>query len=350
MEKAVLDKINLVYNTLEDEESRKIYNAKLKYIFDKNQDEFEKEIMNLYNDWHCIELDKHLENAKGIILFGCGKDGQTQKEHLEHWGYKVDYFCDNDKNKIGKEIDGIKILSVDEVVKGYMDYLVIISSRLYGTEMYHEMIKCGFEQSNILLPQYGMLIAMHGKQYFDVWKSTEQESYIDCGSYNGDNIFDFLDWTNGTYKKIIAIEPMKEMCDVISERCDKEKLSDVTIINGAVWNKRETVIFSDEGPGSSKCDNGNVYVNGVDIDSIVTDKENVTYIKMDIEGSELKALQGAQNTIVGSKPKLAICIYHKDEDIYKLGSYLLELVPEYKFIIRHYNSNVWETVLYAYVE
>lgn len=68
---------------------------------------------------------------------------------------------------------------------------------------------------------------------------------------------------------------------------------------------------------------------------------------MDIEGSELKALKGAEKTIRENKPRLAICIYHKRMDLIEIAAYLLKLVPEYRFYIRHYWSNMWETVLYA---
>ena len=89
-------------------------------------------------------------------------------------------------------------------------------------------------------------------------------------------------------------------------------------------------------------------IQGVDIDSVVGD-DNVTFIKMDVEGSELKALEGAKNTIIRKHPRLAICIYHKAMDVIEIPSYILSLVPEYKFYIRHYNSHMWETVLYAEV-
>jgi hypothetical protein len=77
------------------------------------------------------------------------------------------------------------------------------------------------------------------------------------------------------------------------------------------------------------------------------EKEPVTFIKMDLEGAELNALKGAEQTIKEQKPKLAISIYHKPEDIWEIPNLLLELVPDYKFYIRHYTLIGAETVLYA---
>jgi hypothetical protein len=69
---------------------------------------------------------------------------------------------------------------------------------------------------------------------------------------------------------------------------------------------------------------------------------------MDIEGAELNALKGAERIIREQKPKLAICIYHKPEDVWKIPSLLLDFVPDYKFYIRHYfYSSFWNTVLFA---
>ena len=85
------------------------------------------------------------------------------------------------------------------------------------------------------------------------------------------------------------------------------------------------------------------------IDNVVGD-ERVTFIKMDVEGAELKSLMGARNTIIKNHPRLAICAYHKPEDLYELPGYILSIVPEYKFLLRHYSSNNWETVLYAYCD
>ncbi len=76
--------------------------------------------------------------------------------------------------------------------------------------------------------------------------------------------------------------------------------------------------------------------------------EDVTFIKMDVEGAEMKALMGAQNIIISKRPKLAICIYHMPpEDFWEIPIYIKSLVPEYKIFIRHYNFDILDTICYA---
>ena len=68
---------------------------------------------------------------------------------------------------------------------------------------------------------------------------------------------------------------------------------------------------------------------------------------MDIEGSEQDALLGAAGIIRRDRPRLAICIYHKPEDLYEIPFLIKELVPEYRLYIRHHSDTYAETVLYA---
>ncbi|WP_026491286.1 FkbM family methyltransferase [Butyrivibrio sp. XPD2002] len=77
--------------------------------------------------------------------------------------------------------------------------------------------------------------------------------------------------------------------------------------------------------------------------------EGASFIKMDIEGAEWDALHGAEKTICRNKPKLALCIYHSDEDMIRIAEYIHELVPEYRLYVRHHTRRNHETVLYAVI-
>lgn len=107
------------------------------------------------------------------------------------------------------------------------------------------------------------------------------------------------------------------------------------------------MIFSDERNANSSIDaNGNIIVQTTTIDEI-SDNKPISFIKMDIEGAELEALKGAAQTIQRNKPKLAICVYHKPEDILDIPGYILELNADYRLYLRHYSYTPTETVLYA---
>lgn len=90
-------------------------------------------------------------------------------------------------------------------------------------------------------------------------------------------------------------------------------------------------------------------VNTIKLDSIVG-SDNVTFIKLDVEGAEKEALIGAEQCIKNNKPKLAISVYHNPDDFLEITDYLSNLVPDYKFVLRHYHSDCIETILYAYTE
>ena len=136
------------------------------------------------------------------------------------------------------------------------------------------------------------------------------------------------------------------MCKSIEQRF--QDCGAIEIINGALWDASVNVPFvedNDNMAGSYVSNNGNDYVKGVAIDDLGAEK--ITFIKMDIEGSELRALKGAKKTIIRDNPKLAICIYHKPWDVYEIAEYILSIVPDYKLFIRHYDYYPQETVLYA---
>jgi len=73
----------------------------------------------------------------------------------------------------------------------------------------------------------------------------------------------------------------------------------------------------------------------------------IDFIKLDIEGSEMDAIKGALSSIARFKPKLAISIYHKPDDLFEICNFLHEQGLGYKFYIDHYTIHAEETVLYC---
>ena len=131
---------------------------------------------------------------------------------------------------------------------------------------------------------------------------------------------------------------------------------DILAYNAGCWDKNETVTFHSDGYESQidlqspRIINNTVEkVECVRIDDIA-ECEKASIIKMDIEGAEQKAIIGAYNTISVNKPKLAICIYHSDEDMVEIPIMLHEMIPEYKMYIRHHSNCRGETVLYCVPE
>ena len=188
-------------------------------------------------------------------------------------------------------------------------------------------------------------------QYFDkdIISLTDNEVFIDCGAYNGDSAMSFIEELHArdihSYKRIISFEPdpynFKGLCD--------RHLDNHITINKGTSDKKEILHFSISETSSSINEDGEIIIETDTIDNVLNGEE-ATFIKMDIEGAELASLKGARDTIMKSKPKLAICIYHKREDLWTIQQYIQSIVPEYKFYIRAYEDTATELVLYAVIK
>ena len=190
-----------------------------------------------------------------------------------------------------------------------------------------------------------------GNQYFpdDIIHLQEQETFVDCGAFLGESTVDFIDRLKAQgrcmYKKVISIEAEKQNYMIMNDRL--KKYPDVETVLAGVWSQTDILrIRSGYGDNSFISNDGTEQVMVKSIDDILKGEE-ATYIKMDIEGSELRALYGAKETIKKYKPKLAVCIYHKPEDLIEIPQYIYRLRNDYKFYIRNHSPYGVETVLYG---
>jgi FkbM family methyltransferase len=187
------------------------------------------------------------------------------------------------------------------------------------------------------------------KMYFpDFIELGGHESFIDCGAFDGDTLKLFLNKTS-TWDNYFAFEPSIKPYDTLCNYIADNKLENVHTYKTGVWNKKTELSFV-EGNDISRIVEGE-YDGGINIKVDTLDNicgnVPVTYIKMDLEGSELDALEGAKNTIFKNKPKLAISIYHKRSHLIDIYKFIFGLNLGYKFYFRIHTKVGSDAVLYA---
>lgn len=159
---------------------------------------------------------------------------------------------------------------------------------------------------------------------------------VDVGAFNGDSALSYID-NFGNYKRIYCYE-----ITPVSYEKMKQRLSDfdnIILRNVGVGDKNGEMYIADSdlelsSNRISEADGRSVQIVRLDDDI----QEPVTLIKMDIEGSELAALEGAKGHIQRDKPKLAICTYHNNHHIWEIPRWMKEVNPEYKLYMRYNGS------------
>lgn len=190
--------------------------------------------------------------------------------------------------------------------------------------------------------------------YFDpdLLSVGEDEVVVDLGGFNGDTVKLYVDMY-GQYKRIYTFEVSPRNVEEIRKRT--AEYPDIVIVQKAAGSARGTMRMAiDEQVSSdntilSEAPDGREFmeVETVTVDEEVT--EPVTLIKMDIEGAEKDALRGCARHIREEHPKLLICVYHGNEDIWRIPRLIREMDGSYRFYLRS-NGNQWgpaEIVLFA---
>lgn len=169
--------------------------------------------------------------------------------------------------------------------------------------------------------------------------------FVDGGAYDGDTIEEFENWTSQNYKHVYSFEPQHSKAKIIRKKIIGNKR--VSFFEKGLWSSEGKIGFSNgDSDWSGRISaNADEYIETVALDEIVNEK--VTFLKMDIEGAEIEALKGAKRIIKEDKPYLAVCIYHKLNDLFEIPLLIHEMVPEYKMYIRHMGNRCYGTILYA---
>lgn len=219
---------------------------------------------------------------------------------------------------IEKTIENIdEILSLEKILsdsKSIYTLFYIVMFRLTLDKNYTKSANIGYE-----------------KLYFghDIFGLGNKEIFVDCGPYIGDTLKSFLRRTDEKFKHYYAFEPdLNNYNELLKTGM---KYNNITCFNKGVWKDSKVLKFNFTGNEMSRVsENGNLKIDVVSIDDVI--KES-SFIKMDIEGSEIEALQGARRNIATFKPKLAISAYHKPDHIFKIPKIIREFRYDYKIYL-----------------
>lgn len=237
----------------------------------------------------------------------------------------------------------------ESILKNQQEYVQVYNmlSDVKSKEIFENIINFRLTMDIMHMQKAYEISVMNGeKQYFasDIISVNKEEVFIDCGGFCGETTEEFIQYVAGKYKKIYLFEPDVRLSNVA--KCKWGGMLDkVEILPYGVGKEENMLSFQAVGDGSGNfSEDGTEYVKVVKIDDVI--KEKITFIKMDIEGMEVEALTGAQETIKKDKPKLAISVYHKCDDIFAITKQILLYRNDYRIYMRHYTTNFDDTVMY----
>lgn len=344
MDYKLIEVTKKIYNAIADEESKYIFENRIMYSLTNN----EKYLMNLIQN---VDLYKDIRrilkhDKRKKYIFGAGIRGQ----YLVHLFSDISFEAFIDSFATG-EVSGLNIIPFDDFIKeDEKESVIYISALKYQQQQYEQLLEAGVSEDRIVNIAKIQADFWCERQYFDLPQlednMSKREVFVDGGCYDADNSKRFMEFAKNSDAYIYAFEPDEENVIHCEERLKQVCKGQYKLIQKGLWSKETVLRFSSgENVASHLSQDGNIKVPVVDIDSTI--KEKVTFIKMDIEGSECEALKGAEKTIKTYMPRLAISVYHRLEDIWEIPQLILELNPNYKLYFRHYSIAGDETVVYA---
>jgi FkbM family methyltransferase len=189
-------------------------------------------------------------------------------------------------------------------------------------------------------------------QYFPdhLVRPCADEVLIDCGAYDGDTIRSFLRLRGAAFGKIHALEPdpvnYQRLTDLVAALPDQTRKRTQTY-QAAAGSTREKLRFDATGNTAAAFSAaGTLEVDCYPLDDLLGDS-GPTFIKMDIEAAEPAAVAGAEKLIARHAPVMAVCVYHRQDHLWRIPLQLASLCDNYTFFLRRYEDECWEVVCYA---
>lgn len=179
--------------------------------------------------------------------------------------------------------------------------------------------------------------------YFDldIINCSNHEVFVDAGAFTGDTCLSYINTFGLTYKRLYCYEITPSI--FLQLQNNVSQYDNVVCRNVGLCDYDGYLCIESNGvaPANRLINNGNKEVRVTTLDQDIT--EPISFIKMDIEGSEKQALKGGIKHIQNEKPKLAISVYHNNDDLWEIPKMITEYNPDYQFHLRYNGSELYPT-------
>jgi FkbM family methyltransferase len=171
---------------------------------------------------------------------------------------------------------------------------------------------------------------------------------IDCGAFVGDTLR-HIRKHQYPIDSIAFFEPdplnYQKLCQVVA--AGPLPSGGATLLPCGVSSRFDVLRFtSSQGAASAISETGDLSITCLSIDEALPNFRP-TFIKMDVEGAEMAALQGALKTITDHHPILAISAYHRPQDLWEIPQALKDWGLDYNLYLRQHLFRGFDLVLYA---
>lgn len=196
---------------------------------------------------------------------------------------------------------------------------------------------------------YAGLPRVHAeRQYFpgDVPAWATSLRFVDGGAFDGDTLASIMQSTY-SLEAVAAFEPDPASFGKLRNRLSSISCGQAYLWPCGVYSVTGQSAFAASGlESSSMADSAAITVQMVALDDVIpTFKPNL--IKLDVEGAEYEGLLGARRIIRENRPGLAICLYHRPRDMWRVPLLVRSWDLGYRFFMRAHSYNGFELVMYA---
>jgi len=176
----------------------------------------------------------------------------------------------------------------------------------------------------------------------------ENEIFCDAGAYVGTTVSRFIEASRGKYRAIHAFEPDRSNFRRLQDLANAGS-HDLSLYNLALADRNEIINFQEVGTMGShltRGGRGNSSIEAVRLDDKL---DAMTFLKMDVEGGEALAINGARRLLSQCTPRLAITVYHYAHDLVEVPERILNIHSGYRFRLRQHACYYFDMVLYGQV-